>query len=405
MIKTNASKKRYWIIAGVAILVLAAVVFFISQKSGKTAGPASVSADTGGSAKAVLAVETVYPKQQDWSVSITMNGAVSAWQEAQVSAEIGGLRIKQVLVDVGSQVKRGQDLVLLADETVVADLHKQQATVARDRASLAEAKSNADRARQIKDSGALSSQQINQYVIAEETAQANLNLSLAELENQQIRLRQTHVTAADDGVISSRSANLGNVVASGAELFRLIRQGRIEWRGEVNAQQLAQIKVGQKVNLILPDNRKVSGTVRMKAPTVDVNTRNALVYVDLPKASAEPGMYAQGTINVGTKSALAVPQSALVLRDGRSYLYEVQSAASTANQQMHRVNQRSVITGRREGDLVEILDGLTGNPELVLTGGAFLNDGDVVTVVDRHSVNKTSANQNVNNQAKAGADK
>ena len=391
MIKTNRSKKLYWIIAGVGILIVALIFSFVSNKSSKAA------ASDKATAKAVLAVETVYPQQQDWSVSITMNGAVSAWQEAQVSAEIGGLRIKQVLVDVGSTVKRGQDLALLADETVVADLHKQQATVARDRSSLAEAKSNADRARQIKDSGALSSQQINQYVIAEETAQANLNLSLAELENQQIRLRQTHVVAADDGVISSRTANLGNVVASGGEMFRLIRQGRIEWRGEVNAQQLAQIKIGQKVALILPDNRQVSGTVRMKAPTVDVNTRNALVYVDLPKGAAEPGMYAQGTINVGTKPALAVPQTALVLRDGRSYLYEVQTATDKDNHQVHRVIQRSITTGRREGNLVEILEGLTGNPELVLTGGSFLNDGDVVTVVNNpvDSTSKKTTQQSV----------
>ncbi len=395
MIKSNSSKTRFWIITGVALLVIAVVTFFLLHKSGKATNSAE------GTAKAVLAVETVYPQLQDWSVSITMNGAVSAWQEAQVSAEISGLRIKQVLVDVGSQVKRGQDLVLLADEAVVADVHKQQATVARDRASLAEAKSNADRARQIKDSGALSSQQINQYVIAEETAQANLNLSLAELENQQIRLRQTHVAAADDGVISSRSANLGNVVASGAELFRLIRQGRIEWRAEVNAQQLALIKVGQKVNLTLPDNSHVIGTVRMKAPTVDASTRNALVYVDLAKGTAEPGMYAQGTINIGTKTALAVPQTSLVLRDGRSYLFEVQSITDAANHQVHRVIQRSVTTARREGDLVEIVEGITGNPPLVVTGGAFLNDGDLVTVVSKQANNPQIAA----NKTKAGASK
>lgn len=401
MIKTNLSKTHYWVIAGVFILMIAVIAFFIAQQSARATNTSAMASDGKSSTRAVLAVEAVQPQQQNWSVSITMNGAVSAWQEAQVSAEIGGLRIKQVLVDVGSQVKRGQDLVLLADETVVADVHKQQATVARDRASLAEAKSNADRAREIKDSGALSSQQINQYMIAEQTAQANLNLSLAELENQQIRLRQTHVTAADDGIISSRSANLGNVVASGGELFRLIRQGRIEWRGEVNAQQLALIKPGQKVSLVLPDSRLVAGTVRMKAPTVDVNTRNALVYVDLPKASAEAGMYAQGTINIGTKPALAVPQTALVLRDGRSYLYELQTATDTANHQLQRVIQRSVTTGRREGDLVEVMQGITGNAPIVVAGGAFLNDGDLVTVVSSQQANHQAAT----NQQASGAAK
>jgi RND family efflux transporter MFP subunit len=310
-----------------------------------------------------------------------MNGSVTSWQEAQVSAEISGLRIKQVLVDVGSEVKHGQVMALLEDETVLVDLRKQQAIVARDRASLAEAKSNADRARDIKDSGALSTQQINQYLIAEETAQANLALSQAELENQQIRLRQTRLTAADDGVVSSRSANLGNVVSAGTELFRLIRQGRIEWRGEVNAQQLAVIKKGQKVKLILPDNRQVTGVVRMIAPTLDTNTRNALIYVDIPKLSAEPGVYAQGIIDIGSKTAITIPQTSLVLRDGRSYVYEIANAKDNANSQAHRVIQRSVITGRRVGDRIEILEGLASNTLLVATGGAFLNDGDLVTVV------------------------
>ncbi|HYN55377.1 MAG TPA: biotin/lipoyl-binding protein, partial [Methylotenera sp.] len=113
MIKTNNIKSRYWIIAAVVILLLATALFFISNRSSK----ATADEKSSESAKAALAVETVQPQLQDWSVSITMNGAVSAWQEAQVSAEIGGLRIKQVLVDVGSQVKRGQDLALLADET------------------------------------------------------------------------------------------------------------------------------------------------------------------------------------------------------------------------------------------------------------------------------------------------
>ncbi len=372
MSKNNKLNRSIWILAiAIASGILVFYKFHGTSSSDKAKLPE----------KTALAVEGLQPKMQEWPVRLVMNGSISSWQEAQVSAEIGGLRIKEVLVDVGSEVKRGQDLVLLADETVLADLHKQEATVARDEASLAEAKSNADRARDIKESGALSTQQINQYLIAEETAKANLALSQAELENQRIRLRQTHVTAADDGIISSRTANLGNVVAAGSELFRLIRQGRIEWRGEVNSQQLAMIRKGQKVELVLPDNRHISGVVRITAPTVDANTRNSLVYVDLDKHAAQPGMYAQGSIEIGSKQALSVPQSALVLRDGRSYLYELDLSSNTHGNQVFRVIQRSVTTGRRLGDLVEIVEGIRAESTFVASGGAFLNDGDWVTLV------------------------
>ncbi|WP_150048268.1 efflux RND transporter periplasmic adaptor subunit [Methylomonas rhizoryzae] len=339
--------------------------------------PAAIAARS----KAVLAVETLTPSQQDWPTTIKVNGAVAAWQEAKIGAEIGSLRIKQVLVDVGDRVKRGQDLAVLADDTVVAELHKQQASVDKSRANLAKARADAARAREIQDSGALSSQKIDEYVIAEQTARADLALAEAELENQRIRLRQTHIVASDDGVISARGAGMGDVVTAGTELFRLVRQGRVEWRAEVNAQQLAQIRPGQTVELSLPDGGRVSGTVRMTAPTVDDATRNALVYVDIPNAAAKPGMYLQGSIAVGEQAALVVPQTALVLRDGRDYLFEIaESSVATGTQ---TVIQRNVVTGRRVGDWVEIREGIAGDAHLVAGGGAFLKDGDIVNVTPK----------------------
>jgi RND family efflux transporter MFP subunit len=280
--------------------------------------------------------------------------------------------------DVGTQVSKGQPLVMLADETVKADLQKQLATVDRDKAALAEAKSNADRAREIKDSGALSAQKINEYVIAEQTARANLALSEAELENQKIRLRQTKVVAPDDGVISSRSANLGNVVSSGAELFRLVRQGRIEWRGEVNADQQTALHAGQLVRLTLSGGHTVNGKVRLISPTVDNNTRNALVYVDIPKDSAKPGMYVQGQVDIGQQQGVAVPLSAVTYRDGFAYVFELAPADA---QGLSKVIQRKVQTGRSHGEQIELLGSLNTQAQFVLSGGAFLNDGDIVKVV------------------------
>lgn len=331
-----------------------------------------------GKGKAALSVEVTRPVKVQWQTTLMLNGSVYPWQEALVSAEIAGLRIQQVLADVGAQVSKGQLLVVLADETVKADLQKQLATVEKDKAALAEAKSNADRAREIKDSGALSAQKINEYMIAEQTARANLALSEAELENQKIRLRQTKVVAPDDGVISSRSANLGNVVSAGAELFRLVRQSRIEWRGEVNADQQNALHAGQAVNLSLPGGKKVAGTVRLISPTVDNNTRNALVYVDIPKGSAKPGMYVQGQVDIGQQQGLAVPLSAVTYRDGFAYVFELAPSGADG---ISQVAQRKVQTGRTREQLIELLGGVEAGASLVLSGGAFLNDGDRVKIV------------------------
>ena len=387
MAKKLTKKTTFLIIS--ALLVGVSVWFWqhplhqaeLAEKRGNrqpAATPTASPATQAPASKAALSVEVTQPAVVQWPMTLVLNGSIYPWQEALVSAEISGLRIQQVLSDVGAQVSKGQALVMLADETVKADLQKQLATVEKDKAALAEAKSNADRAREIKDSGALSAQKINEYLIAEQTSKANLALSEAELENQRIRLRQTKVVAPDDGVISSRSANLGNVVSSGTELFRLVRQGRIEWRGEVNADQQTALRAGQQVRLTLSGGNAVTGKVRLISPTVDNNTRNALVYVDIPKDSAKPGMYVQGQVDIGQQQGLAVPLSAVTYRDGFAYVFELTAADA---QGLRKVVQRKVQTGRTRGEQIELLGNLNANTQLVLSGGAFLNDGDTVQVV------------------------
>jgi len=374
------SKKGIFLV--IAALLVGISIWFFQHPSHKAElaekrGNRATKEVAGGLSKATLSVEATSPTAVQWPMTLVLNGSIYPWQEALVSAEIAGLRIQQVLVEVGAQVSKGQPLVLLADETVKADLQKQLATVEKDKAGLAEAKSNADRANEIKDSGALSAQKINEYVIALQTAKANLALSEAELENQRIRIRQTKVVAPDDGIISERSANLGNVVSAGTELFKLIRLNRIEWRGEVNADQQAALHTGQTVSLNLAGGKTVAGKVRLISPVVDNNTRNALVYVDIPKNSAKPGMYVHGKIDIGQQQGLAIPISAVTYRDGFAYVFVL----GEVNESMSRITQRKVKTGRTLGEQIEVLSGVDAAAKLVLSGGAFLNDGDTVKVV------------------------
>jgi HlyD family secretion protein len=223
----------------------------------------------------------------------------------------------------------------------------------------------------------LSAQQINQYLTAERTAQARLEAQRALFKTQQLRLAHTQVLAPDNGVISARNATVGAVVPAGMELFRLIRQGRLEWRAEVVANELAQLKPGQVVRVTAPGVAPLAGKVRMVAPTVDAATRNGIVYVDLPGgvgSGLKAGMFARGEFEVGSSSALTLPQSAVLLRDGFSYVFRLGAGTKVA--------QAKVAVGRRVGDRVEITSGLEAGAAVVASGGAFLADGDTVRVVE-----------------------
>ncbi len=281
-------------------------------------------------------------------------------------------------VNVGDTVKRGQVLATFAAESVQADLAQTRAAVAEAEATLAEATANAQRARELQATGALSAQQINQYLTAERTAQARLEAQRAAAQVQQLRLRQTQVLAPDNGVISSRSATVGAVLPAGQELFRLIRQGRLEWRAEVAAADLMRLKPGLPVTVTPAGGEALQGKLRMVAPTVDAATRNGLVYVDLPAAgSARAGMFARGEFQLGSGQALTLPQSAVLVRDGFSYVLRLGADA--------KVTQTKVTVGRRSGERIEITGGLERDARVVASGGGFLTDGDVVRVVDAPS--------------------
>ena len=367
---------------GVMVAALVAIAAAWAAGDGKPAeGKAS---DARAATKPALTVSVTQPQRADIASAVSANGNIAAWQEAIVGSEANGWRLAEVRVNVGDVVRRGQVLATFAAEMPNADLAQSKAGVAEAEATLAEAGANAQRARELQATGALSAQQINQYLTAERTAQARLDALRAAVRMQQLRLAQTQVLAPDGGVISSRSATVGAVVPAGQELFRLIRGGRLEWRAEVAASELAQIKPGQAVKITPAGGSAVDGRVRMVAPTVDAATRNGLVYVDLPQSGpAKAGMFARGEFAIGNSSALTLPQSAVLLRDGFAYVFKVGAD--------NKVAQAKVGVGRRVGDRIEVTSGLDAGSHVVASGAGFLADGDLVRVVDTPPAAKTVA--------------
>jgi RND family efflux transporter MFP subunit len=326
-------------------------------------------------AKPALTVTLVAPLSGEWPQRLPANGNIAAWQEAVIGAEAAGLRLTEVLVNVGDEVRKGQPLARLNSETIAADLAQTQASLAEARAAAEEAQANGNRARDLGPTGVISAQQIQQWLTAEKTAFARVEALKARLAADQLRLSQTRVLAPDHGVISARLATVGAVVQPGQELFRLIRGGRLEWRAEVNAADLARIKRGAAVQVTPAGGRTIRGTVRVIAPAVDATTRNGVVYVDLPApGDARAGMFARGEFELGNAKALTLPQGAVVLRDGFSYVLRVDAQS--------KVVLTKVAVGRRVGDRIEIVSGLDPQARVVASGGGFLSDGDTVRVVE-----------------------
>lgn len=364
--------KRSYQVVLLATALVAAVTIAIVVTAGSHS--AAVNNTAVATAKPTLSVSLTRPQKAVLPLMLSASGNISAWQEASIGNEANGLKLQQVLVNVGDVVKRGQLLASFAADTVRAELAQSQAAVAEAEALLAEASADVKRTAELHASGALSTQQIQQYSTAEKASRARLQSAQASLHIQQLRLKHTQVLAPDDGIISARAATVGAVPPAGQELFRLIRGSRLEWRAQVSAADLAKLTPGQRVYVTPVGADTITGTLRMISPVVDIQNRNALVYVDLPlNSQTRAGSFARGSFELGTTEVLTLPQSAVLLRDGFSYVMQVDEDA--------RVIPVKVRTGRRTADLVEIISGVTTAHQVVLTGGAFLGAGDLVQIV------------------------
>ncbi|MGA3891793.1 efflux RND transporter periplasmic adaptor subunit [Ralstonia nicotianae] len=343
--------RKVLIPVALSAVVAATAMLFFTPKTSATAMPEQPAA--------ALTVTVAAASQAQWPATLEASGAIAPWQEAVIGAQVSGLRLADVRVNVGDQVKRGQVLAVFDADLLRAD-------EARLKATWQQAEANRQRALQLKGSGAISEQDVLQY-----TTQADV--AKAQLLSTQLQLRYAEVIAPDDGVISARSATLGTVSNSGQELFRMIRQSRLEWRGELTAAQLAQMQAGQRIRLALPDGTAAAARVRQTAPSLDGQTRLGLVYADIePGSGARAGMYAKGNVVLAQSAAVTVPAVSVVIRDGRSYVPKLSGT--------DKVVLQAVTVGRRQGDAVEIVSGIAAGDKVVVQGAAFLNDGDIVRV-------------------------
>lgn len=322
----------------------------------------------------VLSVSLASPLSAPMAVRVQGSGHIQPWQEASIGARESGLQLVEVAVNVGDLVRRGQLLARLDAALLEAELAQSRAAAREARAAFGEAESLARRARQLRSTGALSGQQIEQALTAEQVALARLEAAEAGSRTLALCLQRTRILAPDDGVITARQATVGAVPPPGQELFRLIVQGRLEWRGQVAATDLEAIRPGQAVSVEPVGGAPVAGTVRKLAPAIDLPSGNGLVYVDLPAAAGlRAGGFARGRFEVAVAPALTLPPRAVQLRDGHRFVLRVGPDS--------RVAETRVRTGRQQDDRVEILAGLTPDDRVVLTGASFLHDGDLVRVV------------------------
>ncbi len=369
---------RAWLLAGPALLALGAGAFILYQREFISAHSplqsSSAAAVKDPAPQPALAVATASAEVRPMERLIIGDGSVTAWQELVIGAEAGGVRVREVLAVEGDQVRRGQILVRLDDTVLAAQADQANAALAEAEAGFEAARLDLNRAMELSHGAIASRQSVEQRQAAARQAEARRVSARARRDEAAARLAQAQIIAPADGVVIRRSVQIGTVTSVGDEMFRLLRDGRLELGVKVPELDLGAVRPGQSVR-VLHGTRRIRATVRAVAPTVAPETRLGIVHVALPpESSLLPGMFARAEI-LDTAQVLTIPRSALVFHQA--------SAATFVVDENARASLRRLATGTHRDGLVEVVAGLRAGEQVVTAGAGFLSDGDHVRVVPR----------------------
>ena len=324
------------------------------------------------------AVSLAQASERELTRALVVSGPVSAVEEMQLGVELSGLRVTALHVDTGQAVKRSQLLLTLDHRMLDAELAQADAALREAEAAAGLARSHFARGESLANGQYISAMQLDELRAALTQGEARLGTARSARNTAALRRSFAELRAPADGIISKRLVQPGQVVMAGAELLRLIKNGRLEWRAELPASQLGQVNVGDVIHLIAPDGNALQGRVRAVSPGVDAATRTGTVYADLPAGllqsrTLQAGAYLEGRIDSGIQKVLAVPADAVLLRDGFPVVFVLDDKAQARLQRIE--------TGERVDGFVEVKSGLAAGTQVVLEGAGFLTDGDKVRVL------------------------
>lgn len=304
---------------------------------------------------------------------ISASGSVSAWEEVPVGAETGGLTAVSVLADEGSYVRQGQPLVQMNDVLLRAQVAQQEAQVQTAEANAARDDAALARAQELKDRGFLSQASLDTALANQRSAQASLTAARAALSETRTRLSQATIRAPVGGLVIRRSVTRGQIIQPGAELFRIVRDGRLELDAQVPETDLPLIRAGMAATITSDQAGQTSGRVRIVTSEVDPQTRLGIARIALTApGSLRPGMFARAAIDAGAQASLVAPLESVVFREGQPGVYVIAPD--------NTVRFTPVTTGVRQEGRVALTGGVQAGQRIVVRGAGFLGDGDAVQV-------------------------
>ena len=355
-----------WVVGILAALILLALARqFINAGAG------------GDGVNPPLLVTVTEVRPSEIGAVVTFSGAIAARDEAAISAEGEGGRVSALYAEVGDVVKAGTLLAKLDTSLVAPQVVRLEASLQEAQANAAVAAADYRRAQEVAKIGALSAQEIERRQAAQVAAEATVKVAEAQLSEARARLARTEVRAPFDGIVLTRSAEVGQLASAGsAPLFRLGRSDGIEMRGNVAEQDLPQLAVGMPARVrVTGVEQFFDGRVRLIGAVIDPQTRLGSVRIELPlHPNLRPGAFARGEVETTRQTRALIPQTAVMTDDSVNFVFLVDGESRVQRQPI------DVASSRPEGVVVNA--GLSAGDRVVTLAGPYLRAGETVRVAE-----------------------
>ncbi|HEX4761699.1 MAG TPA: efflux RND transporter periplasmic adaptor subunit [Sphingomicrobium sp.] len=373
LVVTDRRNRRRWVIIGAAVilaLVVLALALMMGRGAGEEAQPAAAGGGKGGQAPSVT---VVVPGRSEVGRTVVANGSLAANRDQPIGIAGSGGRVVRVLVDAGSWVRAGQTLAVVDRSVQSQQAAQLAAQVDAARANAALAQNNYERALALQSRGFVSKAEIDSKKATRDAAVAQVRVAQAQLGATRAEIGRLNVTAPAAGLILQRNVEVGQVVGPGSgSLFRLAEGGRMEMRAQLSQQDLASVRVGMPATVTpIGSSQNFAGRVWQVSPVIDPTSRLGEVRIAMSYSPAiRPGGFAEARIVAGTTSAPLLPQSAVLSDEKGNYVYIVNGK--------NEVERRNVEVGDVSDAGVTIASGISGQEQVVLSAGPFLNPGQKV---------------------------
>jgi HlyD family secretion protein len=371
LVVVDRSRRRRALFIGAGLAIIVLLVAFFLMRGGDEPGPGASGAQ--GNRGQVPTVTVVVPGRQSVARSIAATGTLAARVDMPVGVAGEGGMVTRVLVQPGQWVSEGQALAVIERSVQSQEAAQLAANVQVARADAELAQNELERARALVGRGFVSKADVDRRTAARDAANARVRVAQAQLNAARARIGRLDIRAPAAGLVLDRNVEPGQVVSPGSgALFRVARGGEMELLAQLSEADLAGLPVGSPA-VVTPvgTDRKLNGAVWQVSPVINEQNRQGVARVALSYDPAiRPGGFANVEIVAGSQEAPVLPESAILSDERGSYVYVVGKN--------NKVERRAVQTGPVTASGIAITSGLSGQENVVLRAGGFLNPGETV---------------------------